>query len=293
MIVADTEDFEIHYREGAPGLLWVPFAPLNLFADGKTFWGERVAVNGNLSALAVMPKKPHWYPPASLSEALKDIRHIIGQYDEVVTFGASMGAYGALKNSKVIGATTAIAFAPQATINPDEIEDHLNPHKKYFRHDIHAEMRIAAADVIDKAFVIYDNFEPVDLRNANLITERIPSIHTVKVPMAGHELLRIYAGSERTKMVIEAAKQGDAARLASLGASFKRSSPVRARIVLQRYTKKNPALAEKLFEPIKEQVAAREAASFYAHLEKAFTVRRDVDAANSARAQKDHYWSRI
>ncbi|WP_162560677.1 hypothetical protein [Methylobacterium durans] len=63
--------------------------------------------------------KDHWWTVACIDEAISNLKeNLVGR--EIVTYGFSMGGYGALRFAARLEAKRAVAFAPQDTITPSE-----------------------------------------------------------------------------------------------------------------------------------------------------------------------------
>jgi len=263
MLVAETDHIEVHYRAGSSDYLWVPFAPMGYYADGtKPFWGERVSVMADISTLAFMAKAPNWYPLRDMEKALAAIRPLGINNRRIVTYGSSMGGYAALKYSKLVGATHAISFGPQVTIHPDHINPDFNPHRVYYNPEIHHDVTINKDDLCENAVVLYDPFDEIDAGCIAMLREISPSIGFVRVPLVGHEVIRVFAGTATTQSVIEHTFAGDMKALTRMGAT-RRTLPHRARVLLQFYCERNPHRAIALFKPFEDKIPARETIAFY------------------------------
>ncbi len=281
LIIASTDNIEVHYRKGTSSFLWIPFAPLNVYADGVTYWGQRVADMADFNTLAFMPKGPNWYPRDDMLGVMPHIEEILADHVDRVTFGASMGGYAVLKYSSLLNATCALSFSPQATIDPDAIDVSYNPHRVHYKPELHSDMTIGIGDVVPNAIAIFDSFDYIDAGNVRKIHEVAPHMTTVSVPMFGHEVMRVFAGTATTKLVIDKARTGDLAGLTKLG-SFRRTMPTRARVVLQRYCQKSPYRAAEMFKAYADRLSAREAVSFYNVLKTELLKIGDADAAEEA-----------
>src|SRR5262245_14151731 len=118
VIVFDDDEIQAIFHEGVGDVLLVTFAPLNDLSDDTNFFGRPLPQRLGLSAIGFTAKRPTWYPEANVGAALAATEQLRARYREVVTYGASMGGYGAAKYSGPLGASTALSICPQWSINP-------------------------------------------------------------------------------------------------------------------------------------------------------------------------------
>lgn len=70
-----------------------------------------------------MPKQKSWFPQASMIELEKAISPILEGFKNIVGYGGSMGGYAAIKYSNLLNMNRVIAFVPQYSIDPEQVED--------------------------------------------------------------------------------------------------------------------------------------------------------------------------
>jgi len=94
-----------------------------------TFTGLGVNINGfgeafldkeRLSAIHFISKWSHWWQPDEVREAAEVARSLIkrSNFQDVITYGASMGGYGAALYSRAFEASRVVMIAPQYSIDP-------------------------------------------------------------------------------------------------------------------------------------------------------------------------------
>lgn len=77
-----------------------------------------------LPHVCFIAKQNHWWQVKALPHAMSHAwAAIAGRHDHVVTYGASMGGYGALLAASFFPVDSVIAFYPQTTINKDLVPD--------------------------------------------------------------------------------------------------------------------------------------------------------------------------
>ncbi|WP_062563456.1 hypothetical protein [Paracoccus aminovorans] len=107
------------------GTIFITFehagGPLERPQKYRPGWGAGFLRVQRRDHIAVKPKRKDWYTRPDLPEILAQLRGLFSQYDEVVTYGGSMGGFAALTFADLIGATTVIAIAPQSTLDPRKV----------------------------------------------------------------------------------------------------------------------------------------------------------------------------
>lgn len=93
-----------HWKRVKPG-----FEPLS----GDTLFDRR-----GWPVLRVQTARNDWFLNPDLEAALDVVAAIAGDYANVVTYGFSMGGYGALRFAEAAGACRVVAISPQATPIP-------------------------------------------------------------------------------------------------------------------------------------------------------------------------------
>lgn len=209
-ILYDGEEVQVLHQPGASAYTLVTFGLMHSRANGHNFWGEKLVARAGLDCIAVMPKSANWFPPALMEAPAAAIRAAADR--PLVTYGTSMGAYGALRYSAAIGAETAIAFAPQTTIDPDLVGGFDPRYRRYFRPDWHSGSEIRAGHLAPRAWVFHDPTMRFDRFHVERLSE-MPEIAEVTLPYTGHKPVATAASSAVALEMIGACRSGDAAAL--------------------------------------------------------------------------------
>ncbi|PWR21265.1 hypothetical protein DKG74_14820 [Zavarzinia aquatilis] len=153
-------------------------------------WGETRLATLGYDIFALIDLKGLWYPERDMATMRDFIAPLLSRYKEVVTYGFSMGAYGALKYSAALGATRAYAFSPQYSIRPEAVArfDARRP-REFYQADLHDRMDITAADLCPHAYVVYDPFFALDREHVRLIARAGP-IDEIYACFTGHFSIR-------------------------------------------------------------------------------------------------------
>lgn len=133
--------------------------------------------------------KDHWWTFDGVDNLIERTRFEI-KSTRVVTYGFSMGGYGAIRFAGALGAEKVVAFAPQETITPSIL-----PEESRWVEDakrIGCEVPPASASFSNRSkyIVVYDpadadRFHAKRFRNAS---NRAGSYQEIRLPFAGHNL---------------------------------------------------------------------------------------------------------
>ena len=241
MIVFDDNEIQVLFHEGVGDFLLVTFAPLNALSDDTNFFGRSLAQRMGLSALGFTAKRPNWYPEANMRAALAATELLRGRYREVVTYGASMGGYGAAKYSRPLGASTALSICPQWSINPAHTAGYDQRYQEHFVHGLTGDA-IRDDDVSGRIYVFVDPGCAPDFGHA----KRIPSAELVPVHSAQHHVTGMLAGTAAFESLLAAARRRNARELHATVARLRRVSPRRLVEVIKKARHRHPEWAGRL-----------------------------------------------
>lgn len=208
-VLYDDEEIRVVHHPGSSGFSLVTFGSLTDRAEGTRFWGDKAAGKLDLHAIGFMPKRENWYPMASVARAAAAVRAVLRP--EAVGYGFSMGGYAALKHGGLLGLTHALAVSPQATIDPAEVPQEPSYHR-HFRPELHAGMRLVAADLPPFSALVADQYDPADGVHAELAAAAGP-LHRIPLPFLGHGTIQLLAGSEALDTALRHVRGRDAAGL--------------------------------------------------------------------------------
>lgn len=151
-----------------------------------TGFGESMLRAKGVSHVVVIARSNHWWQTDEMTAALAAIMAWLaprraGRF--ITTYGASMGAYGALLFADRLKATNALALAPQFSIDPKKVPEERRwpTHSQrltFFDDDLNGSTTGPAAK-----FILYDPYSE-DRQHADLF--KGPSIRKVRVCFASH-----------------------------------------------------------------------------------------------------------
>jgi len=161
----------------------VTFSPFEheLRADRPGF-GEQFFRQSSVDAVHVIPCGNHWYQYRDLPQACEAVATATRNYDRVVAYGSSMGAYAAIRYGGWAGAHLALALSPQFSIRRWK-----RPYDKrwleaasdiYFLHE-------GNRSPVKRAIVAYDPHERMDAAHVRLF-DRVTEVVHLPLADSGH-----------------------------------------------------------------------------------------------------------
>lgn len=208
------EDREIRvlHLPGTSDYSLVTFSDLNFQGGATGFWAEKPAARLGLDAIGIVARRQNWFPVASVAAAAPAIRAVLKPRS--LSYGYSMGGYGALKHAARLGVTAALAVCPQVSISPADVPWDRRFHDR-FRPRLHRGMQITPADLPGFAAILADPFDAVDWRHAGMIGQ-MPAVRLIPTPLMGHAALWLLLGTEALAEVLPVTLAGDGATLAAI-----------------------------------------------------------------------------
>ena len=146
-------------------------------------FGEQFFQNCQISAVHVVNARNRWYHEPDWRHAIAAAHTAARGYRRVVTYGASMGGYAALRFSRDLGAATALALSPQYSRDPNKVpfERRWAAHRREpwlpelsgsLPHDV-------------SAVIVYDPMVAADRVHVDHIAREM-TVHRLPLPHAGH-----------------------------------------------------------------------------------------------------------
>ncbi|WP_147283840.1 hypothetical protein [Bosea caraganae] len=251
MIVFDDDEIQGIFHEGSSDILLVTFGPMNALADGANFFGRPLAHQMNLSVLGFMGKRPNWYPEANMRRALDATEGLRSKYSEVVTYGPSMGGYGAAKYSGPVKASTTLSICPQWSINPAHSSEF---DRRYEHHFVEGRTgdAILSADVSGRIYVFVDPSYAPDFDHA----KRIPTAQVVPIHSAQHHVTGMLAGTAAFQSILDATRRRSDSELSAVVSRLRRASLRRLVEVIKKARARHPNWSAALASSRKSVIAA-------------------------------------
>ena len=103
-------------------------------------------------------------------------------------------------------------------------------------------MGIRAKDVAGEVFLFADAFHAREMFHCRTIIENYPTAHFVNVPIVGHDVTTVFAGTGNLLQLIDACRTCDIAALRRFSRLTRKNHPIRLREVLPHAMRKLPRL---------------------------------------------------
>ena len=174
--------------------LVVTFEPMGrIKSDGpnREGWGLAFLQEQGYSVMAVMFKECDWYRKPDLAAFFAQMykRGFFHGFDEVATYGGSMGGYGALAYAGAVKASTVLALNPQVTLSPlwAPWETRFAFARKF---DWQGEFAHAGSGIKNtrNVYVVYDPLTPLDAKQVHLLDQYHAGVVKLKIPVVGHHI---------------------------------------------------------------------------------------------------------
>lgn len=250
------------FLPGASDFLLITFAPVQFDSGVEPFWGARLAAKLGLSAIGfVSCTGTNWYPRIDMEMAAAEILETTSNFKKIITYGSSMGAYGALKYSALLNATSCAAFGPQFSIDPKDIGD--PQFTRYFRNEIHENMSIQGNEVCHNAYIFFDPHFKFDQDNAHFIGRGASHANLIKIPFAGHEWVKVFANAKAILALFNSCLVGETVEILKLTRIARSQSSARNVGLAQHLIPRNYKMALRVLELSPTPLDKKQEANFY------------------------------
>ena len=209
MMFYEDHGSEVFFQPGRSDYLVITFSELTQRPNGRTFWGSVPLQHLGIPAVGFVAKRARWFADTFVRRALAAARPKMEGYARRITYGFSMGAYGAIRHAGVLGAQTTIACSPQWTIEPAKLQGIGQPFARHFREDKHVGMELTSYPADGRLYLLYDPYDRHDAWHADRISEHIAQTVRVPMPFVGHGSVRPFANTTLMALLIEAARSHD------------------------------------------------------------------------------------
>ena len=261
-IVYDSDDLQVIYAPGTSDYLLITFSALNDEVDGQSFWGKRFVESNSIATIGIVARRIHGWPAAGIDAVVEAAAPILSNYHEIITFGTSMGAYAALKHSRRLGASIAIAFAPFYGAHADDIGQEESRRLGYVASDMRGGGAICADDLCGRTIVFYDPYFVEENKHAALIRRVSAGIHMIPAPNTQHFPVALFAKSEVRIALIALARRGEIEKVRELTRAQRKLSPIRVIAIVEKIAETDPKFARHLLKEYSGRLFAQQSAFF-------------------------------
>lgn len=158
--------------------------------DGKVDrFGYPFLPRQGFATVYVTAKQNHWWQHPGIGGATDAVRAVVARYERAVTYGSSMGGYGALLLARDVGASHAVAVSPQTSISNPKLKL-----KETWRLNI-AKRPIIRDDIdetlpgLTRAVILYDPYMPRDRKFFDYVAHH-PNVVGFPSQFLSHKVLR-------------------------------------------------------------------------------------------------------
>lgn len=157
------------------------------FKQSKLFFARH-----GIAHLHVSTRCNDWFQSEEVGLLVASLKPEVAAYKHVTTYGSSMGAYGAIMFSKVLGANKVFACSPQFSVDHAKV-----PHESRWKMDREKISGFPfddfSAQVSDtaKVVVVHDPWHRLDRPHMAQMAKLKPDIHFISLPLAGHPAIHV------------------------------------------------------------------------------------------------------
>jgi len=207
-VIYQSDRLSVVHAERGGECVFVTFNEMGLHAKGTLFWGAELLDSMNISAIGFVSSRPNWYPPADMMPAIDEaLKRIRGR--RVITYGFSQGAYGALKYGRLLNADLALAFSPQWSINPADVDAFDKRFTAFYDPLLKNGERITAEDLGKTSFVFVDDGHLGDRESARRLA-LLGHLTLVPMPFTSHDTVRLVSEARIGRSLIQLCLDGSA-----------------------------------------------------------------------------------
>lgn len=214
--------------EGEGDTLIVTFTNRHWAGKGESdFWGHKFLSKRGFPALGIMGAAADWFPETETRALIEAVRATgaLDGYRRIVTYGYSMGGYGAVKYASQLGAAASLSMSPQVSIDPKDVSAFDRRYRLHYAETLHPRMKVQPGDAAPVNYAVYDPRFAPDRRHVELLAEVAPVVpinaacsqHSSAMLLtesgAAEDLLRLVLDEEgdkqrRARAIVRRARRG-------------------------------------------------------------------------------------
>jgi hypothetical protein len=239
--VFDDEEIRVVWHPGNADFVLITFGDLITPVVGNRCFADGPVGKACIPCIGIIAKGPNWFPRESLLAASQIIIPLLRPYESRITYGGSMGGYAAIKFSRLFDATEVIALCPQWSIDPAECDGKDAGWIDYFT-DSMAGMGIRNEDISGAVFVFADLLHCQDDFHCRMIRGVCSAATLINVPLVGHHVTGVFAGTQNLLHLIEACRRRDRSELLKLVRGLRKDSHFRWDILVRKSIARYPRI---------------------------------------------------
>lgn len=278
--VYEDDEIKVLWHEGNSEFLLVTFGDLVTLVKDDKFFADKPLKKLGINCLGFMAKNPNWFPSCSMLNAIGSIQDKLDEFEEIVTYGGSMGGYAAIKYSRKLKANAVVAFCPQWSIDKDECSGRNPGYQKHYKAHM-KDMGITECDVNGDIYVFYDPGYSNDAFHANRILDLSKSSIAFRMYSTDHHVTGVLAGTDYLKEILSAALDRDIHRMSLIVNTIRRQHHLRSKTLASRLADRHPLLLDNILENEKIKNAGLDMDEVNGKILRYFIASRKADRAKA------------
>ncbi|WP_143330964.1 hypothetical protein [Burkholderia aenigmatica] len=238
-IIYEDDEIRVVWSPGRSDFVVITFGDLTFLAEGLRFFADVPLGKSEISAIGIMAKRGNWYPYKHVMKAAEAVRGKIFSYHTRISYGGSMGGYAAIKFSRLFAATGVISLCPQWSIDSAEFGGRDPGWGQHYKESMR-EMGIKSGDVSGDVFLFADSFDKVDMLHRRKIEENCSQVHFINVPLVGHNVTTVFAGTANLVRLLDACRTGDVVAMHAISRHSRKNHSIWHKNILQKMMQKYP-----------------------------------------------------
>ena len=241
MIIFENDEYVAHARQGSSAYVLVTFSAIRAqeAAEG-TYYAKQPCEKLDITAVGLVAKTDSWYRAPGIDDALHAMQRRTAAHEQVYTYGASMGAYAAIRYSRLLRATHVLALAPQWSLDRRERSGAPTQFDAYYM-DYMRSMGIRTRDVGGRIYVVIDGRDVEDVLHANCIVSNVPAATVIPTFHTGHAIANHVKGTANLHKLLSSL--GDPGALCRAISAARRSSALNQSDIIRTAIPRHPLLA--------------------------------------------------
>lgn len=194
-VVFESETLIVTHTERGGDAVVVSFSPMDFLPGAAESWGDAFFEKLGVTVVGFVAKQKDWYPSdTTLPAIVAAIEAINGR--RAITYGYSMGAYAALKFSRALNASHALAFSPQVSIDPAVVGDFDTRYAAYFDPVRNNGAPVMPSDLCANAYAMFDPGYAEDALNARALEQ--VGVQCVPMHFVRHDTIQYMIATRAT-----------------------------------------------------------------------------------------------
>lgn len=223
-IIHEDENCLVVHQPGRSDFTLVTFASIGARPNGNWFWGKATASKLGLDSIGIVAKANHRYPRSFMARLVPAINAHAQPIR--IGYGFSMGAYGALKNGRLLGLTHVLALSPvNYALSSADIRKIV--WDRSFCPELNDGPLLACQELAPINLQVLDPFFSLDWEQGELFASA-GRIRTIRTPFTQHFTVGLIRGTDNFRTTINLLLDQDFDGISTLFNRNRRSAQERA-----------------------------------------------------------------